>query len=260
MTGGWAGGELGLKVDSSKFAPDTRVRVKGTLQPWMNNPLFARSNMAQAGKVGVVSSCRIDGGSLKVAVRLQGEPPACLQTRAWSGRGSWSSATTSWRSFKQEKSVVMRRLARESAARRAGRAGCWALHSVVSEGTQRVQCLSSVWPARAHLQAQRLLLWRARGDAFQERRLLAETTQSQAGSIAATWAWHAFSASSSRHMRQRSSNPCNTLVSSCRVAQAALGVPPRHQQGTARRRGGRHLPAQEAGAVPAERVKRQRLG
>ena len=76
MTGGWAGGELGLKVDSSKFAPETRVRVKGTLQPWMNNPLFARSKMAQSGKVGVVSSCRIEGGSLKVAVRLQGEPPA----------------------------------------------------------------------------------------------------------------------------------------------------------------------------------------
>lgn len=76
MTGGWAGGELGLKVDASKFAPDTRVRVKGTLQPWINNQLFARSNMAQAGKEGVVSSTRFEGGSLKVAVRLQGEPPA----------------------------------------------------------------------------------------------------------------------------------------------------------------------------------------
>ena len=42
----------------------------------------------------------------------------------------------------RKKSVVMHRLARESAARRAGRAGCWALHSVASEGTQRAQCLS----------------------------------------------------------------------------------------------------------------------
>jgi hypothetical protein len=76
LTGGWAGGELSLKVDSSKFAPDTRVRVKGTLQPWMKNAVFARSNMAQAGKEGVVSSSRIESGVLKVAVRLQGDPPA----------------------------------------------------------------------------------------------------------------------------------------------------------------------------------------
>ena len=80
LTGGWAGGELGLKVDSSRFTAGTRVRVKGTLQPWMQNPLFARSNMALAGKVGEVSSTRVDGGLLKVAVRVQtGEPPVGLQ-------------------------------------------------------------------------------------------------------------------------------------------------------------------------------------
>jgi hypothetical protein len=83
LTGGWAGGELGLKVDSSKFAAGTRVRVKGTLQPWMQNPLFARSNMALAGKEGVVSSARVDNGTLKVAVRVEtGEAPVGQQADA----------------------------------------------------------------------------------------------------------------------------------------------------------------------------------
>ena len=83
LTGGWAGGELGLKVDASKFAAGTRVRVKGTLQPWMQNPLFARSTLALAGKQGVVSSARIEGGQLRVAVRVQtGEAPAGLTPQA----------------------------------------------------------------------------------------------------------------------------------------------------------------------------------
>ena len=83
LTGGWAGGELGLKVDSSKFTPGTRVRVKGKVQPWMLNPLFARSNMVLAGKEGEVSSARVDGGLMKVAVRVQtGEPPVGLKPEA----------------------------------------------------------------------------------------------------------------------------------------------------------------------------------
>ena len=80
LTGGWAGGELGLKVDSAKFAPGTRVRVKGTPQPWMQNSFFARTTMALAGKEGEVSSARVEGGRLKVAVRVQtGEPPVGLK-------------------------------------------------------------------------------------------------------------------------------------------------------------------------------------
>jgi hypothetical protein len=80
LTGGWAGGELGLKVDSGKFAPGTRVRVKGTLQPWMQNAIFARSNMVLAGKQGQVSSTRVEGGQLKVAVRVEtGDAPVGLK-------------------------------------------------------------------------------------------------------------------------------------------------------------------------------------
>jgi hypothetical protein len=80
LTGGWAGGELGLKVDSGKFTPGTRVRVKGTVQPWMQNALFARTNMVLAGKEGEVSSARVENGQLKVAVRVQtGEAPVGLQ-------------------------------------------------------------------------------------------------------------------------------------------------------------------------------------
>jgi hypothetical protein len=83
LTGGWAGGELGLKVDSGKFSPGTRVRVKGTLQPWMANPIFARSNMVLAGKEGQVSSSRVEGGQLKVAVRIEtGDAPVGLKAEA----------------------------------------------------------------------------------------------------------------------------------------------------------------------------------
>ena len=74
LTGGWAGGEVSLKVRPDSFPVNSRVRVKGPPPaPWMNNPLFANTPMALAGKEGIVNNVRVENGVVKVAVRLDAD-------------------------------------------------------------------------------------------------------------------------------------------------------------------------------------------
>jgi hypothetical protein len=75
LTGGWVGGEVALKSQVA-FSVGQRVRVRGTPAAWMANPLFARSPLALYGKCGEVSAVRLEGATVRVAVRLEtGEAP-----------------------------------------------------------------------------------------------------------------------------------------------------------------------------------------
>ena len=74
LTGGWAGGEVGLKVKRDAFPDGARVRVKGEPPAaWQKNALFANTAFGNAGALGIVNSSFVDnGGRLKVATRLAG--------------------------------------------------------------------------------------------------------------------------------------------------------------------------------------------
>lgn len=71
LTGGWAGGEVGLKVRRDSFPSGSSVRVRGDPPAvWMRNGLFANAGWALGGTTGVVASTLLKGGSLFVTVRL----------------------------------------------------------------------------------------------------------------------------------------------------------------------------------------------
>jgi hypothetical protein len=74
LTGGWAGGEVSLKVKRDAFPDGVRVRVKGDLPAsWMKNALFANTAMGNAGALGIVNNSFVDNsGKLKVTLRLSG--------------------------------------------------------------------------------------------------------------------------------------------------------------------------------------------
>jgi hypothetical protein len=74
LTGGWAGGEVGLKVRRDTFPIGAQVRVRGPPPAeWARNPLFANAAWANGGKTGVVAATLLDeGGTLRVTMRLDG--------------------------------------------------------------------------------------------------------------------------------------------------------------------------------------------